>query len=857
MASPFRTAVWLVGLCATALSAAEPAPNIAGETIEQVARRTGYTAGEIRRFFPPIRQWNAEPKPDAPASGFARGRLKAPPPPGVHPRIYFNPEDLPTIRRRLKETRVGRVQMASIRGRLLQISPKREDWQSVPYKPTDEQYRRFAQRGRRIERRMGFRGPWVGGWVNDLAAGKVPPELKGKWDQSPPKLKRQYLMHLLPFEAFRCLIDEDDAGGRRLAAALVAIARCLRTEMPRWTATSDWQRVYQLLSSDSLGLTYDWAYRWMTDEQRGVVRKTIAEIVRGKRYLGLDHLPAFPGNTSNWNIIHANLLPMALAIEGEEGYDAAVYERIVEGLRKWVYVAGGPDGAPFEGLTKSTYAPQWLLPLAKRGHAFIGSVRSLNHVRKFLLHVMLPWGGEYVFETGVGAPRNIAPFKYAYPADPVVDLVYAGTVKDLFSGDEPPRGHWPNIRTTYAPWWPYPMVAEDPIGAKNGGYDYDAALDRVMADLAKGEPLAYFSDYRGLMTARSAWRRDAAFLYFEPRHVPGGHTRASRNEFVFAAHGRLWAHRTVAVEDTSGLHSVVLIDGRGQGKAGGRCPAGRTLAYADSPLATFASADAAWAYSRVLVPADRKGARPVAESPNDSRINKSPLPWMSRPWSFLPNWATGCKPAPGRDPGGHGYSVPYNPVQYAFRTAGLVRGKHSYALIADDIRKDDAGHLCEWLMQVPNDVRLAAVTPDANAKSELFDVVLRPVDESDKRRLLLRVLEAGDGAASLAECRRGCRLETYGRERRRRVTLYRRLVLPLHAVTGTYKVLLVPFREGDKTPRTLWDKGRLDVVWRDQHDRFTFRARTDGRTTLRLRRLAPAGASELTTEGPRTDAPPD
>jgi len=693
---------------------------------------------------------------------------------------------------------------------------------------------------------MGYRGPWVGGWVNDLAAGRVPPELDGKWGELPPKSRRQYLMHLLPFEAFRCLVDDDAAGGKRLAAALATIARCLQAEMPRWTATDDWQRIYWFLSSDSLGLAYDWAYRWMTEGQRAVVRKTIAHIVRGKRYIGLDHLPAFPGNTSNWNIIHANLLPMALAIEGEEGCDPAVYARIVEGLRKWVYVASGPQGAPFEGLAKSTYAPQWLLPLARRGEPLIGSKWSLNHVRKFLLHVMLPWGGEYVFETGIGTPRDIAPFKFAHPNDPVVDIVYAATVKGLFADDEPTRGRWPNIRTTYAPWWPYLAIADDPLGAKDGKYDYDAAFDRVMASLAReGEPLAYFSDYRGLVTARSAWSRDAAFLYFEPRNVPGGHTRASRNEFVFAADGRLWAHRTTAVEDTSELHSVVLVDGRGQGHTGGRCPAGRTVAYADSSLATFAADDAAWAYSRVLVSADNKQAKPVPESPNDSRLRPSPLPWMSQPWSFLPNWATGCKPAPKRDPGGHGHYVACNPVRYAFRTAGLVRGKHPYALIADDIRKDDAEHLYEWLMQVPNDVALAAITPDRDEKSEMFDIVLRPTDESDPRRLLVRVLQAGPDAASLARCRRGCRLEAYAREHRRRVAIYKRLVLPLRAVAGTFKVLLVPFREGEKPPAIAWRGAELTVAWPDQRDAFAFHPRPDGRTALRLTRLAPAGGQEL------------
>ena len=61
---------------------------------------------------------------------------------------------------------------------------------------------------------------------------------------------------------------------------------------------------------------------------------------------GLDQVPAFPGNTSNWVIIHMNLLPLVLSIEGEEGYDPAVTARLVEGLRKWVYVACGPKGAP-------------------------------------------------------------------------------------------------------------------------------------------------------------------------------------------------------------------------------------------------------------------------------------------------------------------------------------------------------------------------------------------------------------------------------------------------------------------------------------------------------------------------------
>lgn len=56
----------------------------------------------------------------------AKDRFEAPPPPGVHPRVYFNPEDVPVIRERLQNSRIARARWELIRGRVLQISPNRE-----------------------------------------------------------------------------------------------------------------------------------------------------------------------------------------------------------------------------------------------------------------------------------------------------------------------------------------------------------------------------------------------------------------------------------------------------------------------------------------------------------------------------------------------------------------------------------------------------------------------------------------------------------------------------------------------------------------------------------------------------------
>ncbi len=61
-----------------------------------------------------------------------------------------------------------------------------------------------------------------------------------------------------------------------------------------------------------------------------------------------------------------------------------------------------------------------------------------------------------------------------------------------------------------------------------------------------------------------------------------------------------------------------------------------------------------------------------------------------------------------------------NPVRYAFREAGLVRGAHPYALITDDIKKDDATHTYKWLMQLEEDPYIAHQEHTGNVR----DIVL-------------------------------------------------------------------------------------------------------------------------------------
>ena len=250
------------------------------------------------------------------------------------------------------------------------------------------------------------------------------------------------------------------------------------------------------------------------------------------------------------------------------------------------------------------------------------------------------------------------------------------------------------------------------------------------------------------------------------------------------------------------------------------------MALVDEPLAAFCAADARWAYSFA---AGSDDDRPVTVTPNDSRLEPSPLPWMDKPWNFLPAWNTGM-----RGGGRHGHWREHNPVQYAYRTAGLVRGKHPYALIVDDYRKDDAEHRYDWLMQVPDDVQIVGRSAGTPGKDKVLDLVLGET-EGD-RRLLLRVLAAGAEPAEAGLLQAEAKLESYQNEFRNNVITYQRISLPLRSVRGHFVVLLYPHRKGQPLPATAWTGPNLEVAWPGQVDVCSLSSGADGRTRVRLER---------------------
>jgi hypothetical protein len=207
----------------------------------------------------------------------------------------------------------------------------------------------------------------------------------------------------------------------------------------------------------------------------------------------------------------------------------------------------------------------------------------------------------------------------------------------------------------------------------------------------------------------------------------------------------------------------------------------------------------------------------------------------------------------------------FNPVKRAFRTCGLVRGPHPYAIVVDDIQKDDKERLYEWTMMLSADTIAIDIHDEDNphaigprqtqVPSSIYtDIILGRegiLRESGSYKpakgeplLLVRVLQCATPCDPRTyDSRPQPRLETVEKKDVRSAPggatwgMDRRLVVPSRSVSPDFKILLYPYRHDiDPLPVTTLDKGRLSIKWDDQEDAYDFSDNGGGRTLLELRR---------------------
>lgn len=750
--------------------------------------------------------------------GLDKTRLGKAPPPGVHPRILISPDQLPDLRRRLKETNVGKALYQTLQQRLDKSLRDPKYWGS-------ELYQKLAA-------------------ADAVGAENLVKVKKGL----PPGIGHyQPFFYVIVLEAFDALITEDAERGKKAATAIATYAGLILPGTEKagslpmnddsWRAKTSGPVTGSALADQGmrdgvgghlLGYAYDFAFGFMTEAQREIVRKTIATATNGKLWMGA----RLPHHFRNWNWVAVGLQQplLALAIEGEKGYDPRVYKLGVEIAHDYLSYGISEKGISTEAVGYTQFGLVWANPFfvaaQRRGADLLGHSHHRSMVDWYLLSGV-PARDQWLSggDGGDAGPAiwTLSMWRYFFPNDPKATALWRSFT--TLSGEKALSGNFHLIESMI---W----AADDP--------DLGKPLPPQNSDLAAlGLPSVFFDPARCSLIARSGWTTDAAFVQFECRtdSVGASHEHADRGMFTLAALGRVWAKDNFRSVETR-HHNSILVDGMGQGFWPGP---GVWLGLEEQGDLLVAACDAkdaySWFWPKQIVTEDadefvrfqyprwnsyQKEARTFREFARGLTGEKETRPGVVAFWKGFEKgdprlWDEDSWPV----------RFPYNPVARAFRTMVFERGKNPWVLIADDIQKDNKERLYEWLMQTGMNTEVVSIIGNdiilCNATVARDESGIVKPGKGD-RQLLVRILQLNDPLlARDYQGRPSSRLETFERKDTlvpdsaglsgsRSFGLDKRLVIASRSVAPDFKILLYPFRKGDPLPETTWNDERTELV---------------------------------------------
>ena len=832
--------------------------------------------------------------PEIPAStydltGFDPTLLGSPvPAPGIHPRILFSPADIPLLKRRLQGSKTGQKALLETRFLLAQTL----------YNPASDEGKIYAKLVSGDTADLKFLCPEPPKEIGSLTL-VTPPRhwFVGYTQALPDTLHTAYLPNLFAAAAFQAQLDGDATRGREVAAAIAAyytlrnsfIDAYVADQQQRQLAPNDyWRANFVVAGGNNLAFCYDLAASWMTEPQREVLRHAIVSATTGRLAYGMNG-PArwVETNWCGWDLEH---YITALAIEGEPGYDPQIQPAALRTLKGYLHWGISSQGTIFESNGKIGggfhYAMLTAIALARRGENQFGH----PHLRQlpFAQAQTVAPSGDYTLNNGTWGN---APFAYGHFFTAFFPGQKAAAAGDfLMRQDRPtlaafdPENYQRSLEATVAksaapapdgkpltkinwrkltPLTPAHLMGPTPYDCADwkGAAAADTAIpfDQLRQNLAL--PLDFADPEHGLFTSRSGPDADALFLMFEARANLStiGHQQHDAGHFYLAALGEMWGVEAGAKSGYSNDHSNVRIDGRGLSDVA-YPPRVRFLGSTLAPQVSLASADISAAYNYGWVgPTQFQWSIPDAATwkitpetdPAIVAFFRGTQHYKMRIWGdnyFKQNWGPTMRVASA------------NPVKSAFRTAGLIRGPHPYALILDDIDKGDAReHAYDWVMQVPNSVRLADIEmPKGNPSS----AVLVKAPGGDKWRLTdVQPSPAGTPALLVVlldvpvtvgpqmwnffkATEQPFRLDvrTYTSERSEQIITRTRLYISRRDTVLRSRIALIPFKIGELLPKITWDAAQATatLVWPDQKDSLVFSVPA-ARTLVNLLR----GDSEL------------
>ena len=746
-----------------------------------------FTPEEREHFFP-----RPEYEPDF--RGINRDRIRPMPAPGVHPRLMITPDDLPEIRERIQTSQAA----------------------GIAYKKLVTDTANFDDEANTD--------------MKALIDGSATVELINGGPDSDGEGARIRLTSELAANALRALLDEDEERGRRVAAALTTYGRLAREHVE----ARGYIGLYRPLKN--MSLAYDYAAPFMTDAQRAEVRGAMAlALTRPYHHLdGAMYGVGHPRPSHNWvSLVTQYIMQFALVIEGEDpgiegmdaGYITGAVDAMLETSERWIHYFWGENGASMEGMGKNQLNAMVYIPLARRGNWLIAHPHVRRAIDSFYPAILQPWGYRVINRGGWGggennvAVRDVIAMKWIAPKDPVVDFMYRNAVGEAYEN----------------------LTGMDVIMA----VDWSGPKDWEAHGKQSGASLNFLDARRAMLSARTAWEKDATWLQFVTEQAWTAHKRNEIATFAFSAMGVRWGDYISAYAVSRGGGNMVMIDGFEAGSIG------RMVSASTSDAAAFATADWAYGFNGYVEPGD---PNPTI---NDFQVlNPFEAPFADMKDRF--HWQNPWRKIPASED--REINSPY-PVEHAYRTVGLVRGSSPYALIIDDIRKGEGRHLFEWYMQTPADMAVVSMNSHELDDFSFEDMILtREQDIIGSNNLGTKSVRPGAPCLVVRVLHMNTDhkhrtatpavLETWNSipswPNTSILPVGRRVKIQTWASNPNFMIMLYPFRYGDALPATRLsrDRKRLTVVSRGQMDEFIFENEPGEPTRFVLRQTVPGRVDE-------------
>ena len=806
----------------------------------------------------PETEWNTVPKSDYDFSGFNFRLLGSKvPAPGIYPRLLFSPEDIPMLQQQVKTNKSAMKSMVEIEFLLGKswLNETSSDGKIFNLLASGDVARIRSQMDPPVE------GP---------AVYAVPRLTK---DHQPVIFNTHinYVTNCLTTMALYALLTNNDQLGKKSADAIVTYFKLIEPNVDKHLQTSDsefgetfeggnhssthWRGMHGVIPHMDMAFALDFSGKWMSQEQKKFMQNLIAKTTYGRRTGGGDG-PRRAWRDINhvtWHLTH--LISLA-AIEGLEGFDPEGYASGAELTQDFLDWGIDRNGQVFESNGKSGGGIQFeflsMVVLARRGDNLFGH----PHLKKLMeaqTEITTPNAERTVtsgtWSGGPFAAQTLGELKAFFPKNKFNDYLLSNAYPTFDPANFNVDGYRKKLEKEGAgrlrlpgPTYPdmvfgFPYIADWKITKRE---DLKLKLD-------------WDTDEYGMFSSSSDKTDKATWVNLQVRqnsYIGSGHHHSDIGMFHFSGLGVNWfTESPFPKEYDARYHNLVLIDGIAESD---QTPAkGDYLGASFLPDGAVGTADMTYSYNwkwctqvknwgegfATLAKGEpyRDFVYELETRPEILDIFRGTSKYKMRPWwatsnqaNFIPTLRT-----------------PWNPVEYVYRSAGLVRGNHAYGIITDDLKKDSQTRLYEWTGCLGKGVWKSSVE-SGNGHSYILaydqnlqgNGSIKPVPEkltsihpAEGTPLLLVYLAGASGNEKWkAEILKEGPLKNGIPEN------YCRFSIEKPGTQANFRLILIPYLSKSKMPVITEEKGAVTIRWDNQIDVIEFTPAAGNRTKFTVKR---------------------